>query len=70
MEKTIRILKQEAYLEGYKDARDMVAQEIENTTIFIPHIGINGVELTDTAEIMNDLRARYVAIASGKTERR
>ena len=29
MEKTLRILKQESYLEGYADAREMVAKDIE-----------------------------------------
>jgi len=29
MEKTLRILKQESYLDGYTDAREMIAKDIE-----------------------------------------
>jgi len=29
MEKTLRILKQESYLDGYADAREMIARDIE-----------------------------------------
>jgi hypothetical protein len=29
MEKTLRIFKQEAYLDGYTDAREMIAKDIE-----------------------------------------
>ena len=29
MEKTLRILKQESYLDGYTDAREMIARDIE-----------------------------------------
>ena len=66
MEKTIRIMLQESYVEGYKDARSAIASEIEKVTIFIPHIGINGEEITDVAEIMNDLRTRFSIIAKGE----
>ena len=68
MEKTLKILKQESYVEGYNDAREAISREIENTTIFYPHIGINGLVLEETTEIMADLRTRYARIAKGEAK--
>lgn len=68
MEKTIQIMQQEAYVNGYNDARIAIAKQIEDSTIFFPHTGIAGETLIEPIEIMVDLRTRFTAIAKGRYE--